>query len=120
LPNEAYDASRPRAQATSDFRSLAGTDGWTISRCGFEASRLTGTKSRSGSKGSLAIRCWLITKLAATISSCWPSAGAACTAWAPITVPPPGLLSTRMVWPPNGDMRSASARLIMSPTPPGA
>ena len=48
-PDEAYASSFDLARAMSSATVLAGTPGFTTSTCGMRETRLTATKSRTGS-----------------------------------------------------------------------
>ena len=102
----------------SSFTVRAGSAGLATSTFGVLAISDTGWKSRCVSNGSFWRSSGVITKVAAIISSVWPSAGARATASVPRMVLAPGRFSTSTGWPKVSAARGAIERLNRSSTPP--
>src|SRR2546422_11039636 len=102
--------------SATDF---AGTDGCTTSISGAEATSVTGSRSFTGSYGSL-YRLGLTVKVRGTISMMWPSGGALATISVPIMPEAPGRFSTTNGWPRLSESFGAMSRPTMSVEPPGA
>src|SRR6478752_400567 len=97
---------------------FTGTDGCTTSMSGAAATNVTGSRSFTGSYGSL-YRLGLTVKVRGTISMTWPS-GALFATISVATVPAaPGRFSTTTGWPKLSESFWAMRRPTMSVEPPG-
>ena len=83
------------------------------------APAVIGVKSVKTSNGGVAYRCGSWTWIAIVYSSVWPSGAAFATSRAPMTVEPPGRLSTIVDSPGASLIFCAIARAWMSAWPPG-